>query len=407
MAITIEMILKNLGLIQSAKESSEAVGEIAGTFDDLGDTSLDATDRAKLALQELYRVQVDQARATNVVYQDMTRAQQEEFRARYDTEADFQFAVQDLNRKREDAERQLLDGMSTEYKRVFGEIENTAEDAHKSVGDTAKDGFGKVGDAASDAGDTVTDTLGDALGSLDGTAQGAADGALGALRGFSALIPGVGAAIGAALATVAAPMVRGFFDSAEESESRIEQMYDHFKQSGLNYLEYKQIEAQVEKNLDDNTMRSRAQAVADYFKIPMVAAMAMITENGAEADQMLAEVEERFNSLSAHAPAHIANPIVDAYEAMRDTNAEFTGGLTKAQELRRALDYVREPIDMATDAAIETNAELDRMANPRAASVTIQVDTDAAERAIERLRAKAARDITTEFYVTQNGRVIR
>ena len=51
MAITIEMLLKNLGVIQSAKESSDAVGEVADNFDELGDASLDATDRAKLALQ--------------------------------------------------------------------------------------------------------------------------------------------------------------------------------------------------------------------------------------------------------------------------------------------------------------------------------------------------------------------
>lgn len=409
MAITIQMLLDALGVIQSAKETSEAVGEVADNFDALGDTSLDATDRAKLALKELYQVELDQARLSTQVYSDMTKEQREQFRQRFETEDDFYRATQELWKKREDAERAVLDSFRQEYERTFEDVERVAEDSSDKIGDTTEKGFERAGDAAKDTAGTVTDTLGDALGSLDGTAQGAADGAVGALRGLAGLIPGIGALIGAGLATVAAPLVKSFFDSAEESEDRIQRMYDQMLDSGLDYLTEKQLQEQLVENLSDETMRTRAQAIADYFKIPFERAMVIITENGDEAKALLGEIDDIVANSDGGARGmgtSISQPLIEARAALRDVNGEYEQGLSKVQETRRALDFLTNPIDAATDAASETNAELDRLASPRAAAVELEVDINAAEAAVQRF-ISSRRRLAVEIGLEQGGRIIR
>ena len=413
MAITIQMLLDALGVIQTAKETSEAVGEVADNFDALGDTSLDATDRAKLALKELYQVELDQARLSTQVYSDMTKEQREQFRQRFETEDDFYRATQELWKKREDAERAVLDSFRQEYERTFEDVERVAEDSSDKVGDSTEKGFERAGDAAKDTAGTVTDTLGDALGSLDGTAQGAADGAVGALRGLAGLIPGIGALIGAGLATVAAPLVKSFFDSAEESEDRVQRMYDQMLDSGLNYLTEKQLQEQLVENLSDETMRARAQSIADYFKIPFERAMAIITENGEEAKTLLGEIDEEFENSGLNGANGLRGinsgafePLINARSALMAINGEYETGLSKVQETRRALDFLTTPINAATDAAAETNDELDRLGNPRAAEVEIEVNTSAADRAMRNFVSRNRR-LAVELQLEQGGRIIR
>ncbi len=364
----------------------------------------------KAKLEELLRANLEHARATNVVYADMTAQQREEFRARFDSEADFQMAAKELRDRRAEEETRAIREHGEETRRVFGSMEKDAEQAHKKVGDSAEDGFGKASDSAKNAGDTIATELGGALNELDGTAEGAANGVVGALSGLSALIPGIGAALGAVFATVATPLIRTFFDSADESEARVDKLYSYLLDSEANYLSKSALQRAAADALEDPAMVNRAEAVAAAFNIPFATAMAVLVENGDRAKEMLAEVEERFASSAGGARgigSDVTTEWIAARDALQETAGEFGTAVDRVQTLRGVLAELPGGVNETTDAAIEANLQLDRLANPRTARIELEVDTGPAEVAIERLRTRAARDLTSEFYITQNGKVIR
>lgn len=409
MAISIELILKSMGLIQSAKQSSEAVGEIAESLDEVGEAGTDATSVAKAALEDLRRANMDHVRVMNQTFGEMTEAEQEEFRKRFDNADALQKAITDLDRRRAEAAKSVNQDYTAEYERTFGKLEDTAEDASRKVADSTEKGFERAGDAAKDAGQTITDELGGALGELDDTAQGAADGALGALRGLSALIPGVGAAIGAGLATIGSLFVRDFFDSAKETESRVDRLYEYLLESEANYLTASQMQKAAAEAMDDDTMVQRAKAIAAAFEIPFVEAMAIIVENGATARDMLAEVEERFASSAGGARGigtDITTEWVAARDALTETVGEFDTALGRAQDLRGVIAFLPGGLHETTAAANDAGLALDRVANPRSTSIGVEVDLEEAERKVAEWQRRQ-RTIRVGIGVASGERVIQ
>jgi len=307
----------------------------------------------KAKLDDLLRANLEHARQTNAVYDDMTDAQKEQFRARFDSEADFQHAAKQLRERRAGEESRAIREHSEESKRVFESLEKDAEQAHKKVADSAEDGFGKAGDSAKDAGETITTELGGALGELDGTAQGAASGVLGALSGLSALIPGIGAAIGAGLATAGSIFVKGFFDDIEAAEDRVDKMAKHFIDATSRMLTEKQLIDVYDQFFNDDDMAARAQKVADAAGLPL-----------------------KFDELNADgANKNLIAPLAEARGILVDTQREWELARVKADVYKRGLDEIYNSTENLQAAAELAGERLDRLAHPRNVKVTFDVDS--------------------------------
>jgi hypothetical protein len=154
-------------------------------------------------------------------------------------------------------------------------------------------------------------------------------------------------------------------------------------------------------------MVRRATNIANALNIPMQAAMAALVANGDEAQSMLDRVQEKLDGFEGStAPAGYVARFEAAKDALVKTNDEFDTMLGKTQDVRQALEYLPGGVTDALTQASELGVTLDRLANPRSVTLNVEANTGPAEIAIERLRQRASRDLSAQFYVTQNGRVI-
>lgn len=130
--------------------------------------------------------------------------------------------------------------------RKMSDVLKDTEAALDDVGATGEDSLDKVTKSADEATES-TDKLGsgvggeltDAFGKFDGTANGELESVADGLGGLAALIPGVGGLIGAGVGAALTEGVHAFtadLDAqAKASEDRIQNMYDAFVESGLDY----------------------------------------------------------------------------------------------------------------------------------------------------------------------------
>lgn len=412
MAITIQMLLDALGVIQTAKETSEAVGQVADNFDALGDTSLDATDRAKLALAELYRTELEQARATTVLYSEMTTDQQEEFRARYNSEADFQMASKELRDRRSDAESAVLDSMKQEYRRAFGDMERAAEDSSEAVGDSTEKGFERAEDAADRTGDNIKESVGGAFRDLDGTAEGALTSVTDGLAGLAATAGGVAGLVGAAAGTAGTLMVQEYFKAAEESEKRIESMYEAFLESGNTFYTDSQRQSAVQAFLGDESQMARAQRVAETLGVPLADAINALIDkneinNGLLADAVRLRDEEFSNveDLSTSEQSRLS-ALETTISFLEQINQEQDVATGKIELYNRVIAGAPGGYDEVIDRVGTLNEGLDRTAQPRVVPISVEVDLAEAESRVAEFIGRRRR-VAVEVGAETGGRIIR
>lgn len=141
------------------------------------------------------------------------------------------------------------------------QVGDSLDDTSKKLDDLGDDGarsLDKLTEAeeetergAKDLGGTVAGELSDAFREFDGTAEGAVQGASSALSGLAALVPGIGALIGAGLGTVVSGFVGLWQQGAKDTEDRIRTMYDDMTESGNRFLSESFIQQAISNILND------------------------------------------------------------------------------------------------------------------------------------------------------------
>ncbi len=287
--------------------------------------------------------------------------------------------------------QRALDRLEREFtdtsKTAKREMDDTAREAKRSgdkIADDLGGGFEKAGDAAGDmAGDG-----GDAIGDVVTEASKGGDDIGGALidgiSAASALIPGIGAGIGTAVAGIATGVYDAWRESSENTEQRTSNMYNDMIASGQSYLSYTYIEAEITRMIDEGQIEE-IQTKADLVGVSWSEMARALAGSTSDLETVLAAAGGKVDELQAKIDAGTTTSL--------SGNSGFIGVKNQVTGLIGEMEGVGTSLDTAT-----AKAQLfaDTMAGVQQEPVTVPVEADTAAAEEQIAAASEDRETTVE-----------
>ena len=266
------------------------------------------------------------------------------------------------------------------------DTEEALEDVGKTgqeVGDEAASGLSKAGDAVDDVGGKLDELGGVANDVLEGDFANAAESGVRSLSRLADFIPGAGAAIGAALATIAGNFIKSWDDAAKENEERINSMYDNFIESGRDFNSAEQVNAAVRDLIKDQDKLNRIKEEAATAGVRLSVALRAEAGDTTALSTVLQAVRDRRAELNAQQDDYIAKN--------GDVNAQLDYQIGTLDLLERSYEDLAGQTDSAIamaqlyrdateDAGTATGNLADELNNvPSSVYAGVEVDTATAE----------------------------
>lgn len=257
-----------------------------------------------------------------------------------------------------DAQR-ASERLQKEVKETANSIEDKFRASYREMARSADTGFDRSREAVRGFKDEARQNFAEVASSFDGTAQGIADGIQGTLGGAAIAVGGVaGLAIGA-LGAVGGAVVQQVTADAEAAEERVQEMYDAFIESGVQYLTQQQALDALSAITGDPERVKELQKQADDLGLSIQTILLAQIQRGDERNA----VQERNNELLEAANKKLEDGTITtadnlvALEAIRDEYLRLNGEQDKAVQ---GADLYRTAQQLITGEAKLTNEEIQK-----------------------------------------------
>lgn len=327
-----------------------------------------------------------------------TRAAQKQVKELGKSLQDVADDVDDLgkNRSSEKLESNLRD-LAAESKDTARVIRRELPDAYRDAERAADDFNRSATDNVQNFKSEAVQNFSEVASSFDGSVTSMADGVQGLTGGLaSALTPGIGIPV-AILGAAAGAFLQSWITSAEDSETRVSEMFDRLNEYGAAYISKSNI-AEALGNLSQEDIVKGAERARDLNLEQSTVLRAMVGDTGAIADlySVLADRKQREVDAIRDSGASLEDQATKV-EAVNTKYGESTDWLRQIQDdtgtAADAWTAVQEAIRIATGDVAGLDSGLRGLPNPNVI-VKINADDSGFRSAFATLQARAEQGIT-------------
>jgi hypothetical protein len=299
-----------------------------------------------------------------------------------------------------DAERKIKDN--------FKDLAREADKTKKATADVGDKGFKQAGEATSAFKDEAIQNFSEVASSFTGDVTQMADGVQGLTGGLaSALTPGVGIPI-AIVGALAGAFLNSWITAAEDSEARVEEMFDRMREAGAKFASESQIKEAIE-DLDTEAVAKGMERARDLSIEEGAVLRAMVGDTAAIADiqrelnrrkdEELEAVKNSGTSLEEQKTTAEAINTVYAEQSqwLIDIQKDTDTAGKKWEAVREALGYVSG--DVST-----LQGKVDGLARGTTMPITMTVDESQLVAAQRRAEAWARNGLKVAVTGTLSGR---